>query len=1565
MGWATAGLVLLVVGLLSVVFYTSVGTRFAVEVGASFYDDMIPADVELGVIDGSLASGVTINDLKLADAQGVPLVEVGLARLAVDPLALLRLRVETGTVRLEDVEVYLLDSQGGGFADLAPPDDGVPAEPSATFGPDLPVSIVGRVELRRARISNGSVEGPETLLELPELDLALQADGLHAAVQLEGRLWMPSQSLRVHWVELRARWDEPVATIDSLAVQSNAGDVRARGIELDVSTAHVDLPNLEIEAAPTWLHEQVELSVQGPPRLHVSASGVPGALSADVELVVPGLAALAAVVDGALEPTLELRLWADAEVQAVAANTEVLAPALALETSGTIAGDPTTALGLAVDTRCDGCVTGLGALESSVRGFVAPGDRWGWVDASVRAPHLDIEVGAGAVPDGPIGVVADVDIEQLGALSPLLERIAPGSPIAGALSFHTACVGLESDLSGGCDVSVQLKQGRPVEALELHAAGWTRGGEELQLAIETLKAAERGHRLTLRQAPALFRVHPEQATVDGLRLTLASPTGSGNIAVDGQLGLVAPQSVDARVAINGLSLAAVNAFVPSLDASGMLDLDATLRGPLRAPRATLSSRGTDLRALGIGIGTTEVTANYADSRAVANVSVDGADVGNIDIDADAGVLVDLEQAKFGLLPERTAHISLTLEDVPLATAGRLAPAARGLEGRLGATVVASGRPHRPRIRAELGLAAAHFQGRRLPDVDIDARYADDLATAQLRATHPTAFEELTLDADVPIALNLRRGHVKWKADAPHEIALRVRDGNLGEITRWQPQLPTTGSVDVEVDISGDMVNPAVEARVNVDELGFDGRTIGDLAFGFDYAEELARLRLEGSGPAVSGVGLTADVPVTLSPARGAVRWHDTEPHRVRLSVNELLVDRALQWVPRSAKSLPAVRGRVDLLAALDGLPSQPVVRVESTIDNVEIDGRAVGQLVLDANYDDARATAQLGWDKTQRHSALVTADIPVMVDLAKQEFAWSETDPHHMRIGIPRIDAELLSAFIDVGEFDGALALYAVVDGHPDEFDASASASGVVRSNGTSHRVRADFDASEVEQTLVLDVGGSGTQRLAHVQASASAAVPQLAAGADWKPTPFSVQVDIDDVDLRTVAPFTPADVQDLRGVLSAHATANGSLGAPKVGGDIRLTNTAATVVPLRQRLENVEVIASLHDDTIELTRLRLQSGGGKVSGSGRWIVASGFGLDGAATIDIDRIPLRSPGMPRMTFSGQIATKLAIGLDATAVGVALRDARVDVFTDTITAAKTIPSNENVQFVDLDAPPIEAAPPAKSVAPSSTRTTKVEVRLADPVAIIGPAIDMRWKGSVTATSGPGDVAKADGTLEAEGGRFDLLGNDFQIERGNVTLTDDGSNVPFVDVVAVTSVDDITITATVRGPLPRPELVLSSSPSMSQSDIFTVLVTGSADTQDADPDEVEAKAASVLAALSNPALQQQLNSKLRVDKVGVGFGESTDQPILTVGKHVSKRVYAETEYHHNAPKTENRAEVRVEYRFWPRWSIETFFGDAAAGGVDLLWGRAFDTKRSSSGATKPDVRPQGPDKVRRRP
>ena len=40
-----------------------------------------------------------------------------------------------------------------------------------------------------------------------------------------------------------------------------------------------------------------------------------------------------------------------------------------------------------------------------------------------------------------------------------------------------------------------------------------------------------------------------------------------------------------------------------------------------------------------------------------------------------------------------------------------------------------------------------------------------------------------------------------------------------------------------------------------------------------------------------------------------------------------------------------------------------------------------------------------------------------------------------------------------------------------------------------------------------------------------------------------------------------------------------------------------------------------------------------------------------------------------------------------------------------------------------------------------------------------------------------------------------------------------------------------------------------------------------------------------------------------------------------------------------ETENSNEGRLQYRLTPNWMIESIFGDAGVGGVDLLWTKLY--------------------------
>jgi hypothetical protein len=78
------------------------------------------------------------------------------------------------------------------------------------------------------------------------------------------------------------------------------------------------------------------------------------------------------------------------------------------------------------------------------------------------------------------------------------------------------------------------------------------------------------------------------------------------------------------------------------------------------------------------------------------------------------------------------------------------------------------------------------------------------------------------------------------------------------------------------------------------------------------------------------------------------------------------------------------------------------------------------------------------------------------------------------------------------------------------------------------------------------------------------------------------------------------------------------------------------------------------------------------------------------------------------------------------------------------------------------------------------------------------------------------------------------------------------------------------------------------------------------------------------------------------------------VLSVGKRISEDLYVETAMRVNAKRGKNRVEARIEYEIAPHWTVETFFGDAAVGGVDLFWekilGKPDNPALRSDGVTK---------------
>ncbi len=1502
---------------------TSVGTRISLRQGAAFYSEMIPGSIEFERSEGALSEGTTIRKLSVRDASGSLLVEVDRLKLGLDLPAVLGRTIDTGTIEIEGAVVDI----SGNFADLGPAGPSEPSPPSPVLGPDLPLEIRGTLAVRSLQVR----DGPVALADVHSLDVQIWGAATSATVQLQTSAALPVADLRVEALSLSAAWDSPALQIPELLAQTSEGTLWLADTSVDFEAERFELGAMQARANTRYLGALVPGEPTGEATVLLDGGGRFGAMLLEGFVEAPYVGSASLVVEGGItnEPWASVLL--NAGLEETSTESGVAIPALAVELEAEAHGNLDVGFDARVDALCVGCDQDLDPIRLEASGRASPGAAIVRLDADISASTLSVRADLrGSALLGAVGAVS-VRIPRLADFSPVIDRFAPGLDLRGEVTLDAYCGALVNPQLAVCRTIGGVARGLPVRDLGFDVSVGA-DGERIAALIHSLRLQQGHARIQIGPKPARILYTPDVVTARDVRARIGTEEGLGALAVDGALGLTGDQNVELSARLSSLPLKSLRSFMPSLDVSGTLSTQLDVAGTLSAPTLDAHLQGRGLRYDAALIGNVGLDTHYSGTKLAAKLDVQGGELGTIAMDASVPVIVDVQESRYELMERRPSSLSLTVANANLEVARLAGPRLESLQGHLDLRLEQAGSIARPKLHMETAVRDGAFEGHALPDLGVRVQYAAGSAEAALVATHPEAFERLQLFVVAPLRLDILRGAAKLRAGESVQADLELSRLNLGYAHRFDERIATTGFVSADCTLRGDPAAPQLDVSLEANGLTWQGQAAGDLSLAASYSNDLAVARLWAAGPEVSGIGVDASVPLTLDLAVPTAQWHSERPHDLQVAVNELLVKPTLARIP-DAPPLD-LDARLHAVLELHGPATRPALSLHAEAEDIVYSGREAGKAVVDANYDKKRAHAEVLWNAPKERSVWVSADAPVTLDLPKGTAAWNRQGEHHVRVSIPRLDPVLVAPFLDMREFEGAVAVHAIVDGSLEDFDGSLSARGVVGGRGKTVPLDARIVVAPTHQSASVDLGSS-----IRIRATTKAVVAELLNGGDWTATEVEGTADIDALRTSDFSAFLPNEVQNLRGRLDAHVTVGGRLGTPQLDGSLAIRDGAVTLVPARVRLTELDVASSFSNQGLKLDRLSFRAADGSVSASGDIDVVANKGLRADLELDVKKFPVRAPGLPRMALSTRVRAKGFANLDKLDVNVGVGKTLVDVYASSISAADPIPSNSNVVLADLSKPQAPAIP--ASDAPDAGRIPKhITVDFGDDIRIVGPSINMRWAGKLE-TNVSESGATTSGKLNAKKGTFSLLGNEFAIEQGDVYLAEDGSAMPFIDVKANTSVDEVVISVAIRGPASRPEFLLSSVPALPQSELFTILVTGTSDTQGADSEEVQDKAAAILAAMSNSALQRQIGQKLRVDKVGVGFGDSTAQPILSVGKNVSKNVYAETEYHHNAPEGENTAQLEVQYEFAPRWSLETFFGDAAEGGIAIFWGFAFDT------------------------
>ncbi len=1615
------GVVLLVALLVTLLLYSPGFLHFVLDTGLGYYNDRIPGEIRIGRVEGRLIDRLVLGDIFLADRNGRGLVVARELVLTWEPWALLDGEARVAALELGGVTVTLIPGGFADLAIPGPPEppratilpelpidlelaslrieglDVINAETGAALVSDL------RLELRdllwsglraRLKIDDAAAQLPGVALEALALEVQwseprLEIRGLvttelaiaelvqveldantldgHAMLAVDGRRGALAELFTGPLSDqLRNAAGDPVLLVDARSSEgrlelgahfeltdladldlSASAPLRARPDITIGARAMVDLGPRYGRQRPVvlasvtgddWSRLQGELRLDcgdcGPiSGLHVQAKAshdtVLGASAAQLELKGLGLDLRAEATAG--PRGLEAGHW-DLNVPNIAvpvglARLFAELPPLdgAIVTRGSCTGEPLRCEGALDVDRFTGYGVTVGELRTKLHG-----------EPLAEIPLARAEVSA-----------RDVRL--------------PGYHFAGA--ELVLGVGASRDdvpvLEGSVEAELWVKRRERGDRVQLRAR--VRPGPPLAIDLEALDLHMRGLQ-ALSTRPAHIELAGRRVDVDHLALLAAG----GKISVAGHADL--DGNSDLRVAIDHVALAPLAAVVPQLrgQLGGSVSATASLVGPATSPTVLVNFDGKHLRYRDRALGDLELGVQVGDGHGRATLALRGPLAEQLTAAAKLPLALDLSRGKFGVV-SGPIHLGLDIKDLRLAELRPWLGQDRMPVGRIDAHVAIDGPAARPTTLVTMHGRGLLFGDQEAPatfDFSLSQKSGED-AVARLDARRLAG--RLRLDAPLlPVRVNLIEGGLQWRPERRHTATLVLRDFDLWRQLGARPGKTYFGRIEVEGGIDGPMTDPSLQLTVTGDGLRVRDAQLGKLRADLKLAGQRATLDMALHGDVIQHARIHAEVPLRVALARGDLTWLKDQPHVLDAKLERFDLEK-LKDLGVTAKMV----GTVDAAVTLAGPMSKPQLGLSAALRGFVWKNRPVGNASLNVTYREGRAELALS-SAVGRGTVDGRASVPMAVDLGRGQFKWDERGQSEVELRVDGLDRTMLAPLGRVPEEALIeLSLRAQAKGNLNDFNATLEAHGQTGHKligGAPSHITAEFKPNS--QSFRFHLGPHKWAGEIEVKVDTRADILGLSRGqAVSGDIPFTASMRAVKLDSRFIQGFVPREYYDLNGLVNAQLDARGTLGDPDVNGELTLRRGSITVLELQQRIRKIDLDLRASGRKIVLEHLTAESGTGKLSASAtaEFPRGGGFGLTGE--LQLNKFPMVRPGLPQMQIDTHVKTKVAMSAESTDVQVRIDGTKVAVTGYSIDPPKRIPENPNVTFKDqqemvpvattddeVTAENEERQPKPEKPAPS--KRFAVDIKLLDPVQIRGPSIEMAWKGAVRAVR-EGERRDVTGLLTAEDGRFDLLGNSFKIESGTVTLPEDEDTIdPFINVVARTSTTTAEVTATVKGRVSRPSLTFSSEPAMSQSQILTLLLTGSPDASEADESRVLAQAAALLATFENPQLSAFLSSRLGIDHVGLSFGDDVNQPILSVGKRLTKRIYIETAYKVNAPKRQNKVEARVEYQFAPRWTIETFFGDAAVGGLDVFWRKVFGApKQAKENKGKPVPEPPG--------
>jgi len=410
----------------------------------------------------------------------------------------------------------------------------------------------------------------------------------------------------------------------------------------------------------------------------------------------------------------------------------------------------------------------------------------------------------------------------------------------------------------------------------------------------------------------------------------------------------------------------------------------------------------------------------------------------------------------------------------------------------------------------------------------------------------------------------------------------------------------------------------------------------------------------------------------------------------------------------------------------------------------------------------------------------------------------------------------------------------------------------------------------------------------------------------EWQAMPLSGALHAETSELSLLSLYFP-DIDRAAGELHADVNVAGTLGAPQLNGVVKVSGGELDLYQVNLGLRQVTLEAHLDDGGLDFSG-DAHAGAGTAAANGH--------LEWHNLLPYGKFHLEGTNL-------RVADTPEAQIDASPnLGFAVDGRRIEVTgTVTVPYAKIQPK-DITNAVRASPDEVIVGQTDQSPAERFEVMSTITLALGDKVSVDASGLTGRLTGSVTIRSGYDAITRATGELSVANGIYLAYARKLDIQRGRLIFTGGPIDDPGVDLRAQKEFPDVTAGVNVRGTLQQPRMSFFSDPPMPQSQIVSLILSGSAS---------QATQSASNAALGQGAalLAAQVGQHVGMPDVSLETDPLANETSLVLGRYLTPRLYVS----YGVSLTETLNTLKMRYTLGDHWVVRTELGTAR--GADLVY------------------------------